>query len=145
MARKFEDQDGPYDFERPVRTNSKLTTVAARVTGIAVAAAMLTGASFALTATPQLDQSSKTPVATGLDNQELTETNDVSELEDSMESSDSSADSGDHQSREISTPSKVITPTFSSDDEDDDDEGGFESEDSDHDEDSEDSEDSEDH
>lgn len=62
MARKFEDQQGPYEFEKPVHVSSKIGNAAYGVAGFAIAAAMLSGVAYAVNAAPENAPSANTVV-----------------------------------------------------------------------------------
>lgn len=146
MARKFEDQEGPYEFERPVHGSSKLSSVAAGVAGFAIAAGMLSGVAFAVSASPQNVPGQQTSEVVA--DPAVEQVSDDAQAEDlTSEMPSDSLDQGQvtepaaqDQAREISTPTTVITPTFSSSDDDGDDDGddhdGVEQEDEHHTEDS---------
>jgi len=120
MTRKYDDQDGPYEFERPVRsTESKIGPVASGVAGFVIAGAMLSGVAFAVNATsqPEPSRSVNAQPLVNFDSEVEDEHNSDS---DGLFITEETGTDSTSPANEISTPTSVILPTFSSDDEDED-------------------------
>ena len=110
MTRRYDNQDGPYEFERPVRsTESKIGPVASGVAGFVIAGALLSGFAFAVNA------ASKPEPSRSVNAQPL-----VNSDSDGLFITEETGIDSTSPANEISTPTTVILPTFTSDDEDED-------------------------
>ncbi|MFM6980700.1 MAG: hypothetical protein ACKOWE_04785 [Micrococcales bacterium] len=121
MAKKFDNENGPYEYERPMRSGSKLKAIAISVAALAAAGTLAAGTAYAVSAVPQSDLTSVSDSAV------------VSPTETTEPAIDNSVTDQDN-SKEVAPPVNVIKPSFSSgdDDSDGDDQGSFQSSSDDH-------------